>query len=223
MIGADGGRGAAMAALLRPHRGAIAGAYAALLDFRGDYSQSLNVRQAWSDLAEDSRERAAGVRLLLDVRETDDAEPYPDAAAMCADIAAGRFVVSRANSDHPLWTPADNVAFRIVHDVLGHFAASVRLGYPASYVRAVAGIVPPSDTVAGFDWRGETAACGAHVPLLPTLGARRALFTECLAQTAYAIDRGEFAAQRVGFVGHFLCGDDAAQGAYQRFTNGKVG
>jgi hypothetical protein len=217
MIGPDGGKGAALAAFLRPHGSAFADAYAALLDSDSvwHYERSLIVRQAWEDLAEDARERARGIRLLLDVQHTTDAEPYPTAEAMCADIARGRFVVSTAHTEHPLWAKADNVAFRIVHDVLGHYAASIRQGWRLGDAFDVR--VSRARYVAEFDWSGEVAACGAHAPLLPTIGARKALATECLAQTAYAIERGGFGPQRVGFIGHLLRGDAAH--AYQQFTN----
>jgi hypothetical protein len=149
---------------------------------------------AWAELAADSEDRAAGIRLLLDVQESDDPEPYAGPGEMLADIAdRKRFVVSRANSEHPIWTVAQNVAFRIVHDVLGHYAVSVALGWPNDD--------PESQrcTVAGFDWTGENLACGAYVRVLPKgrRGPRMALFTECIAQTAFAIHSGAFGAQKV--------------------------
>lgn len=163
---------------------AIADAYAAA-PLRDAY-----ILPAYSELARDSLERAAVVRLLIDVQETDDAEPYPDPVAMFRDIAGGRFVVSRANSDHPLWTVAENVAFRIVHDVLGHYAASVAMGWhPGADSRPAETVCIAAPPVAGFDWPGEVRACVQHVALLP-LDARPALFTECLGQTAYAIREG---------------------------------
>jgi hypothetical protein len=157
--------------------------------------------KAWRELAADSVDRAAGVRLLLNVRETADPEPYRDAFAMCADIASGHFAVSKAFCDHPIWTPAENVAFRIVHDVLGHFAATVKNGWPADYAGARLHAVeqPPTvqpDLIVGFDWDGENRACEAHGALLRTPDERMALFCECVAQTAYAIDRGGFIDQR---------------------------
>jgi hypothetical protein len=127
----------------------------------------------WRALAVDSTVRAAFIRTRLLVTETDAPEPYADAPAMFRDIARGRFIVSRANSEHPLWTVAENVAFRIVHDVLGH----ARSG-------------------GGFDWKGENRACALHFPLL-SAQARPALFTECIAQTAYCNARGAFGPQKV--------------------------
>lgn len=149
---------------------------------------SLNVLSAWEALADDSQWRAQKIaRDVLKVDVTDDPEPYPDAVAMVNDIARGHFVVSRANCDHPIWSVNENISFRIVHDVLGHHAASIP--------NPVVGW----DAVAGFDWAGENRACSVHFPLLPAV-ARPALFTECIAQTGYACAKGEFGPQKVGFI-----------------------
>ena len=126
----------------------------------------------WALLRDDSVTRAAQIRQHFQVIESGEAEPYADAEEMFADINAGRITVSRANSEHSLWTVEENVAFRLVHDVLGHGLSG-----------------------GGFDWEGKNRACEIHARLLAPL-ARRALFTECIAQTAYAIFCGEFAEQK---------------------------
>lgn len=135
---------------------------------------------AWHELAADSRARADEIRRHMRVSITDDPEPYPDAHAMIADIRNNNnFIVSRANSEHPIWTPDQNVDFRIVHDVLGH------------------------NTSGGdFSWEGENRACAAHFPLL-TPQAQRALFTECIAQTGYANANRGFGPQKVSFLNDF--------------------
>lgn len=210
----------------------IADAYAALPE---GGPACLHIEQCWRDLAHDSVDRAAGIRLLLAVGETDDPEPYAGtfaAAEMCDDIARGHFIVSRANSEHPVWSVEQNVAFRIVHDVLGHYAATV--GTLQRRDPAAPPILGEWETdesrVAGFDWEGENRACAAHMPLLPTEGARVALFTECIAQTGYAIDRGEFGPQKIGDVGAQLQ-DRVFQGSaaaadllslYRRWRAGEV-
>lgn len=180
--------------------------------------------KAWRELGEDSRERAAGVRLLLEVEETPNDEPYSGAGEMLGDIAAGHFFVSTTHSEHPLWDLETNVAFRIVHDVLGHYAASVALGWPNDD--------PESQriTVAGFDWYGENLACAAHVPLLPSQLARTALFTECLGQTSWAIKNGFSALeQKVGDITDFMFNmdnsewqRDDAETEIDRWLRGKV-
>lgn len=131
---------------------------------------------AWEELAADSARRAEQIRNQYNYSVTDDPEPYPDAQAMFDDLKRGRFVVSRANSEHPIWTPEQNVNFRTVHDVLGH---------------------GPSG--GDFSWEGENQACAAHSPLLSP-AAQRALFTECIAQTAYANHFGGFGPQKTAFL-----------------------
>jgi len=139
-----------------------------------------NAAPAWAELAEDSRKRANQIRQRLNVSVTDHPEPYPDAHAMFDDINRGNFVVSRANSEHPLWTPEQNVNFRIVHDVLGHHVSG-----------------------GDFSWEGENQACGAHFPLLSPQ-ARRALFSECISQTAYANHYKGFGPQKVAFFDNLM-------------------
>lgn len=132
------------------------------------------IETGWHELAADSVARANALRGVFAITETDASEPYPDAPAMFADLARGRFVVSRAHCEHPVWTPAQNVAFRIVHDICGHYV-----------------------TGGDFGWLGENLACSRHFPLLATPAARRALFTECIAQTAFAIHNHGFGPQKL--------------------------
>jgi len=205
------------------NRALIAGAYADLMVSAEDTRYVVNspMRRAesgWRELAEDSVERAAGIRLLLDVEEVPYDEPYSNAAEMCGDIWGGHFMVSTTHCEHPLWTPAENVAFRIVHDVLGHYAASVAGGFPNWTRGAGDELRPSAAVVAGFDWEGETRACGAHAPILPSSDARRALFTECLGQTAYAIERGRFPEQAVGYLDSYVY---TLSDQYNEFINGK--
>jgi hypothetical protein len=133
--------------------------------------------QAWKALAADSAQRANAFREAYNVGITDDPEPYDNAEQMFEDIGQGNFVVSRANSDHPIWTPDENVDFRIVHDILGH--------YP---------------TGGDFSWHGENDACNAHAMKLADPEARKALMTECLGQTGSAIKNGGFGDQKVGYL-----------------------
>lgn len=138
---------------------------------------------AWKELAQDSMARMAELqRQGLHVEVVDDPEPYHSTQEMADDIHKNKHVsISRANSEHPLWTEEQNVAFRTVHDVMGH---------------AVAG--------GDFGWHGENLACAAHFPLLSP-NAQRALFTECVGQTAYGAHYRGFGPQKVTFLDdHFL-------------------
>lgn len=137
---------------------------------------SLDAIPAWRQLATESVRLAKRLRNCLSVRLTEDSEPYPDAVAMLTDIARGRFVVSTANSTHPVWSVDENIAFRIVHDVLGH-----------------------GSTGSGFTWEGEQIAYRKHaLHVSPTAG--RALYIEAIGQVAYALHTGEFGPQKVAFL-----------------------
>lgn len=132
---------------------------------------------AWQQLADESKKHADYIRQHLNVTETDNPEPYDNSEDMIRDIRNNRnFVVSTANSEHPIWTPEQNVNFRIVHDVFGHAA-----------------------TEGDFGWHGENDACSTHFAL-SSPHAQKALATECLGQTGYAIHRGGFTDQKVGFI-----------------------
>lgn len=135
---------------------------------------------AWKALARDSEQRANQLRGQYNISETDDPEPYADHQAMFDDINRGNFAVSRANSEHPIWTPQQNVNFRIVHDLMGH--------YP---------------TGGDFGWQGENLACGNHFKFLDP-NAQQALMTECLGQTGSAIRNGGFGPQKVGLMNNLL-------------------
>lgn len=141
-------------------------------------------------LADDSVRRAAVLGKQLHIEVVDDPEPYANSQEMADDIHKNRhFYVSRANSEHPLWTVDQNVAFRTVHDVLGH---------------AVSG--------GDFGWQGENLACAAHFPLLSPI-AQQALFTECIAQTAYAAYYRSFGPQKVALFPEFTDPTMAAENA----------
>ncbi len=149
---------------------------------------------AYKALADDSMRRADVLRRQLAIEEVNDPEPYPHAQAMADDIhKRQRFKVSTANSEHPLWTPEQNTAFRIVHDVLGH---SVSGG--------------------DFGWEGENKACAAHFPLL-SAEAQKALFSECIAQTAYGAHYRHFGPQKVALFPQFYEPVQKAEGVHPNF------
>jgi 2'-5' RNA ligase len=144
----------------------------------------------FKELADDSMRRSQVLQQQLHIEVVDDPEPYANAQEMSQDIHKNRhFFVSRANSEHPIWSVEQNVAFRIVHDVLGH---------------AVSG--------GDFGWQGENLACAAHFPLL-TPTAQLALFTECIAQTAYAAYYRSFGPQKVAAFPEFVEGPQGTENA----------
>ena len=153
------------------HEVAQAYADAPVLDLRAD------VLRAWRDLADETLTHAARLQACLEVRYTPNPEPYATAADMLRDIAQGRIVVSTANSTHPVWTLEENVAFRLVHDVVGH-----------------------GTTGSGFDWDGECRAYDKHWTIVRSPWARWALFTEAVGQVAYALVNGGFTVQKVALL-----------------------
>lgn len=136
---------------------------------------------AWKELADDSVARAKILAQQIKIDITDEPEPYQTSQEMAEDVHKNRhFTVSRANSHHPVWTVDQNVAFRTVHDIMGHCVAG-----------------------GDFGWQGENLACAAHFPLL-TPNAQKALFCECIGQTAYSAFYRSFGPQKVAFLDEFL-------------------
>lgn len=128
----------------------------------------------WIELAQDSVRRAQVLGTQLKIEVVDNPEPYETPQQMCEDVHKNKhFYVSRANSQHPVWTVDQNVAFRIVHDVMGHCVSG-----------------------GDFGWAGECHACAAHFPLLSP-NAQKALMVECIMQTAYAGNFRSFGPQKV--------------------------
>jgi hypothetical protein len=136
---------------------------------------------SWQSLARDSRRWADRVRRRLDVIVVDNAEPYDSRSDMCADIETHkRFLVSRVNCEHPVWTPEENIAFRIVHDVLGHCRSGGE-----------------------FSWTGENLAF-AHHALTVRAVSLCALFTEVVGQTAVYKTERTHAVQKVAILHEFI-------------------
>lgn len=125
-------------------------------------SWDANAAAAFKALADDSVHRAAVLGQQLHVEVVDDPHPYETVGALIKDIYDNRHMfVSRANPEHPIWSIEQVIAFRTVHNAMGH---------------AVSG--------GGWDWEGENLACASHFPLLNPI-AQQALFTEALAKNAY--------------------------------------
>lgn len=134
--------------------------------------------RAWKALAGESALDAKAVRAMFDVRLTADPEPYPSARNMIESMQrTGVMLVSTANCEHPIWTPEQNVDFRIVHDGMGHYLSG-----------------------GAFSWQGELDACSIHFRLVRNEAARRALFTECIGQIAAYYVIGGHAPQVAGFL-----------------------
>lgn len=117
---------------------------------------------AWKELADDCVARAHQLKQQIAVEYTDDPVPYHSPQELFEDVTKHQHIlVSRAASEHPVWTPEQVLAFRTVHNILGHAAAG-----------------------GDFGWTGENLATAAHMPYLSP-NAQRALFTETVGQKAY--------------------------------------
>lgn len=141
-----------------------------------------DAKPAWRQLAEWSVRIADVLRDEFIVIEVNVASPYVTPADMFRDLDRGRIRVSTINGEHPLWTNHENIAFRLVHDIMGHYQAHL------------------ADQLADFSWQGEVNAAIWHEGILPFRDVRRALFTEVIGQAAFALDRGYFGTQKVAFL-----------------------
>lgn len=109
--------------------------------------------------------------------------PYASNEAMLDDIDAGLLTVSTANAEHPLWSPEEQIAFRIVHDVDGHYGALVACR--------------PFD----FSYYGEYHAYLMQGAMMPVdWNAHLALYTEVVGQAAHYLHYGSFGIQKVAFL-----------------------
>lgn len=137
---------------------------------------------AWHDLGRYVTLQADTIRSDVYVTITPNPEPYATAADQAADLRQGRLVISSAHCDHPVWSPATNIAYRIVHDVYGH------------------GLDGAPFTVAGEleAWSRQLRIMQHHRTPEPVVAAA---FTETVGQLSYAAVHGGFpAVQRIGFM-----------------------
>ncbi len=154
----------------------IAERYARAPDWHADATT------AWLTLGESSVRIARVIRTYLLVWESDDSQPYESADTMFAAISLGQIIVSRSNCAHPLWDARTNTAFRLVHDVMGHYAAHL------------------AGRHADFSWEGECSAYTHHAATMASHAERQALQTEVLGQAAWALVHGHFGPQKVAFL-----------------------
>ena len=157
---------------------AIADAYHSTwaVTFESTHRNALPTVIAYTVLAQECLVLASHLRVVFDIREIAEADPYKTAADMFQAIECNRFVVSNLYCEHPLWTPAENIAFRIVHDIYGHWGRK-------------------GDNQSPFSWAGEQRSyqsqCRFH-----SRQAQRVLFTEIVGQTAVYSLTGEFPEQK---------------------------
>lgn len=136
---------------------------------------------AWKALAAESKIQADAIKRQITVQVVDDPEPYYSLSEMANDVHQNRhYSVSRADTDHPVWTPEDVINFRTVSDVVAHCQSG-----------------------AGFDWSGENKAFLVQAPLCSPL-AREALFVETIGRAAYEKSFRGHGPTKIGFLSQFL-------------------
>jgi hypothetical protein len=127
----------------------------------------------WRELAEQTMTMHHNLQKSTLLIPTTDPYRYRTATQVRQDVAKGELFVSTYALKHPVFTPAENLAFRFVHDVLGH-----------------------STEDADFSFLGECAAFRNHSRFFQRK-FRGALFSEIVGQAACFFANGNrFGEQR---------------------------
>ena len=133
--------------------------------------------QSWAVAARYAHKTATTIRRHLDVVEVDNGDPYFDHLSQAADVKVnGRFLVSRLNCEHPLFTPSQNVDLRIAHDVAGHIRHDLSFR-PDDEVELWARTLTEIPKAAHLAWTNEflyqtayVAVTGSYLQRCVTLG-----------------------------------------------------
>ena len=129
----------------------------------------------WTQLGQICVEQMRELQKTWDIQVLD-IDPYNMADEMHADIAKRIYKVTTLHSHHPVWDVDTNVAFRVCHDIYGHGRAH-------------------SD----FSFHGEVLAFQYQCDTVPE-DLWEVLFTEVVAQSAYANTHHLFGEQKVGLI-----------------------
>lgn len=140
---------------------------------------------------------------------------------MLYDIAFNkRLYIWSGASDHPVFTPEQNVLFRSVHDYYTHgkLVAVFKKNLAKVSPELAAGKVPTPQELAkvlpqvsmtqggnqghGFTARGELSTAARHIVLAPKMAAP-CLFTEVVGQVCYNVVTRQHAAQKVAVLPGF--------------------
>lgn len=109
-----------------------------------------------------------------------DGEEYQSQQEMKSDFeATGTLKISIDHSDHPIFSIADNIVFRTVHDYIVHILGNH-----------------------DFSAKGEIASYNRHAKLAPK-EAIPAIFTEVVGQACFAIVKGSFPKQKIAILNGF--------------------
>ena len=129
--------------------------------------------ESWHILAKESVAQVAKLEQYFAVTYAS-GQPYRAAKQMFADLDQQKITISTDYLEHPIWTPSENLAFRLVHDVKGHYHGGKN----------------------GFNWDGEVRVYKASLKHY-SLPAYPALFCEVVGQTASRSVTGKFPPQRI--------------------------
>lgn len=107
-------------------------------------------------------------------------QPYKSAKEVIDDLTNNhRILVSQEANTHPIWTPEQNLKFRAVHDIYGHFHG-----------------------LNSFEVFGEIKAYNKHIKTLPR-NAVPAMFTEVVGQACAFKATGDFQKQKICLLDQF--------------------
>jgi GNAT superfamily N-acetyltransferase len=130
----------------------------------------------WKELADDSDKRAEAIAREIKVELVNDPVPYLSVDDMIEDVRDKQKIkISIAGTEHPIWSSDEVLAFRLVHNVIGHCAGG-----------------------GGWGWKGENLATAAHMAVLDPV-AQKALFTETIGQSAFTAYYGT-SVQKITFL-----------------------
>lgn len=164
----------------------------------------------WTALVYSNDRLMSKVTFKVKVIPTPD-DPYANETAMLKDIVFNKrlYVYSGHSDNHPVFTPDQNVAFRIIHDWFAHAGKNAK-SLENFYKQQK--LVSPQDAVAaakeyefkhsGFNLRGELNAYTSHSQLVPE-DVLPALFTEIIGQVCSAVVLGGFPEQKVAVLDGF--------------------
>lgn len=119
-------------------------------------------------------------------------DPYGSDKEMMSDIAQNKQLkVYTGHTNHPVFTPEENIKFRVVHDYYSHYTPNKgAFNGIGGFVGSIFGV---SLRGHDFTFKGELQAYRAHTRFagnLPQINA--ALFSEIVAQVAYYFHFKEF-------------------------------
>ena len=133
---------------------------------------SRRARALWTKAGEYFVARAETLGERFDIWRWETGQPYDNGAEQLADLDKGRFIVTAEHSEHPIWDVDTNVAFRICHDIDGHYAAR-----------------------SGFDLLGEVEAYTCQTLITPAV-FEPVLWSESILQLASTLVNGSFPVQK---------------------------